>query len=291
MRQRDKIILSVVGGVIVVGGFWMLALSPKLKESKKLGADIAKKEKAIEQTKQDAEPVQHAKVNFSTTYATLAKLGKAVPVAGSVDDDVPSLLLQLNQGGKVTKTGFLSFTVDTASSDAPAAAAAPAAPATPSKQGSAGGGGENTATKTAGAAGSGSADAAAPAVTLNKVSYNYTYVGTLYDLENLMHYLTGMVAVDGERMKISGRLLAIQSVHFTILASSRTNPLMQTDIAIVSYAVPKGSSVTDAAPAATGAGDPQAASSGSGSNSPDQVPGAPPQAQPATPPSASVRRP
>ena len=290
MKQRDKIILSAIGCVIVIGGFWMLVLSPKREESKKLDAEIAKQEKANKEVddQQGGGGQQPASINYAKTYATLAKLGKAVPEAGSVDDDIPSLLLQLNQGAKVTKTGFSSFETSGQGDAAAAPAAAPAAPAaTPAEQGTAG------VTGTAGAAGAGSSAAAAPAITLNQVSYKYTSIGKLYDLDDLLTYITDLVNVDGARLKVSGRLIEIQSVDFTILKASKTNPNLKIDVSIVSYTTPKS---TDGAAGGTGAavaGAPAApaSSSASSSGTSEGMPGAPPQAQPATPPSATVRRP
>jgi hypothetical protein len=282
VRRRDLYILSVVAAVIVFGGYWMLLLSPKRKDLSKLDKQVADKQQAVDDAKAKAQSYTQAKVNYRAIYASMAKLGKAAPSEGSVDDDVPSLLLQVNHGADITRTNFDTFTP--ADSGAQPSQSA-------SSGGSAGTGTSGSSAPSAAGPGDGSGAqsggdstaAASSTLTLSQVGYSYSFEGSFYDLEDMINYLTNLVRVNGKRLKITGRLIAIQSIDFTLDEGG-----VKADIGVTSYTVPAGQSLL-------GGATPQGPAGSSGqqqaSSSSDNVPGAPPQAQPATPPTAAVKRP
>src|SRR4029079_5659332 len=94
-------------------------LSPKRQEAAKLDKDIAEAHQQLDQAKQ--EKVQFAKdqLKFLHMYASLGRLGKAVPP----DEDVPSLLVQLNHAAAQANVDFKSVELKPEAAEKRAAAA------------------------------------------------------------------------------------------------------------------------------------------------------------------------
>ena len=91
MTRTNKILLSVVALGAAIAAFYFFVLAPKREEVAKLDTEIAAKEAEIEQARLTLAGYEQAKESYKRNYATLARLGKAVPA----DDDVRSLLVQL----------------------------------------------------------------------------------------------------------------------------------------------------------------------------------------------------
>jgi Tfp pilus assembly protein PilO len=104
VTARDRTVLIVVGFLAVLGGFWFLAISPKRKDSADVEQQVAAAQSRLDTAQASASSAEAAKAKYSTDYATVARLGKAVPV----DDDMPSLVYQLEQTAKANKVDFRS---------------------------------------------------------------------------------------------------------------------------------------------------------------------------------------
>jgi len=249
MSKRDTYILTGVALVAVVAAYWILALSPKRQEAAKLDKDIAEAHQQLDQVKQ--EKVQFAKdqLKFPQMYASLGRLGKAVPP----DEDVPSLLVQLNHAAAQANVDFKSVELKLDLAEKLAAAGATAAPTTPPAGGDAG-----TATASTGATPAPDATAAAPAaVTFQPLPFLYKFTGSFNNLEDLIHNVTNLVAQRNRGLAVSGRLITIQGFAMkrgkvSVLASTYMLPA---DQALLAGATPQGPATAD--PAA-----PQAASTG-----------------------------
>ena len=130
ITARDrKIVLALVPLLILVG-YWFMALAPKRAESQKVSQELSKAQTARDAAEQQVAQLNAAKASFSTDYATVIRLGKAVPTSL----DMPSLLVQLDRASRGTgidftsiKTGARAATAATAS-PARAAVAAPRPP-------------------------------------------------------------------------------------------------------------------------------------------------------------------
>ena len=137
MTSRDRIVLVVVLAVGALGGFWMLALKPKRQEAAKLGKDLSTAQQRLDQARSDLQAGQAAKASYSANYSAVARLGKAVPS----DDDVPSLVYQLDSTADATGVDFRSVKLNASAGSAPASTtAANAAAATSDSAKSANGG-------------------------------------------------------------------------------------------------------------------------------------------------------
>ena len=244
MSKRDTYILTGVALFAIVAAYWLLALSPKRQEAAKLDKDIAEAHQQLDQAKQ--EKVQFAKdqLKFPHMYASLGRLGKAVPP----DEDVPSLLVQLNHAAAQANVDFKTVELKLDLAEKLAAATATAATTPPA-------GGDAAST---GATPAADATGAAPAaVTFQPLPFLYKFTGSFNELEELIHNVTNLVAERNRGLAVSGRLITIQGFamkrgKISILASTYMLPA---DQALLAGATPQG-------PATANPAAPQAASAG-----------------------------
>jgi type IV pilus assembly PilO-like protein len=250
VTRRDRYILIVVGLVGLLGAYWMLALAPKRDRLGKLDKDVVAAKQSLEQSKQEKVQFAKAQVQFPQLYATLGRLGKAVPA----DEDVPSLLVQLNHAAAKANVDFRSveLKLDIAEKLAAAGgeAAAPAAPGsagTTGAQGATGAAGATAAPATGGAT-------AAPAATLQPLPFEYKFKGDFFHLGSLIHNVSRLVQSRNREVSISGRLVVIQGFSMTrgkvsIIATTYMLPADQGLFGGASPAGPAGGGATTPQPA------------------------------------------
>ena len=130
MSTRDRTVLLVLGLAGVVGAFWFLLLSPKREEARALTAKIEATQGQVQATQAMVASGTAARNAYAGDYTAVAELGKAVPV----DDDIPSLLFQLESAADRSKVDFRSIKVGSGSGAAPAAAKTSTPAAGPSTQ-------------------------------------------------------------------------------------------------------------------------------------------------------------
>ena len=175
MKSRDRLILSVLGVAGLMAAIWFLAIAPKREQATKLNTDIAAAETRRDAAVANATQAEQAKASYRRDYATIARLGKAVPARA----DVPSLVYQLESSAKRAKVDFRSVTL----SDV-----APAAP--------------------------GSASAAGPAGIL-PTPFSFTFQGEFFSLRKLLANVDRFAQIKGDKVNVSGRLLTIDGVTLT----------------------------------------------------------------------------
>ena len=277
MSRRDTYIVTVIAVLGAVAAFWFLALAPKREKLAAVDKDVAEARQVLDQARQEKVKFAQAQVAFPRLYASLGRLGKAVPA----DEDVPSLLVQLNHAAAQANVNFHSVELkrDLAEkAEQEAAAAAPATPPAGAEGAAAPAGGESAqATPAAGgtttppAAGAATpapaapADptAATPAATggFKLLPFEYKFKGDFFDLEDLIHNMTGLVERRNQEFAVTGRLITIQGFTMkrgdvTVLA---TTYMLPADQGLFAGATPQG-------PA--GAAAPQAAAAGSATPAP-----------------------
>jgi hypothetical protein len=133
MTRRDTYIVTVIAALAAVAAFWLLALAPKREKLSALDKDVASAQQSLDQAKQEKVKFAQDQVAFPHLYASLGRLGKAVPA----DEDVPSLLVQLNHAAAKANVNFhtvelkmdLADKIEQAAADSSASASAGAAPA------------------------------------------------------------------------------------------------------------------------------------------------------------------
>jgi hypothetical protein len=217
MTRTNKILLAAVAAVVAVGAFYYLALAPKREQIAKLDADLATKQAEIEQARQQLATYEQARASYKANYSRLVRLGKATPG----DDDVQSLLVQLEGAAGRTGVNFEQIELGTAPSGptaAPANGAAPAAPAATGELASAPG-----AVPVAGGV-------------LSAMPFKFSFSGSFFDLTTFFTKLEHFVTVRNQRIDATGRLLRLETLK--IVPGNAGFPTMQAEIGAATYIVP-----------------------------------------------------
>jgi Tfp pilus assembly protein PilO len=231
--SRNKILIPVVALVVAAGAFWFLALAPKRAEIAKLDSDISAKQAEVEQSKQLVAGYERAKVNYRANYAKLAGLGKAVPA----DDDVRSLIFQLDDAARRSNVDFRALNVGAADG---AAAAQPTEPA------AAGATAPPPGTVPIGSAG------------FSAMPFSLSFEGSYFNLSEFFTRLERFVTVQNNNIDVTGRLLLLGSISVTPQPTEdgKAGDLVA-QVGAATYLVPPAEGVageaTPTAPAAEGA--------------------------------------
>src|SRR5215213_7264713 len=93
MSEKNRLIVAALVVMALAAAFWMLLLSPKREEAKKLGVEVEQLEASLALHEGEVTEAEAAREEFPAHYERLVLLGKAVPG----DDDIASLLVQLNR--------------------------------------------------------------------------------------------------------------------------------------------------------------------------------------------------
>jgi hypothetical protein len=259
MTSRDRILLLVLLGAGLMAGFWFGVLAPKRSELAKLSADIRTEEQRLDQAKSAAAQSRAAKARYESDYETVARLGKAVPV----DDDVPSLVYQLEDAADGAKIDFRSIKLSAGAT--PKAETTPAAPAAAATgKSTAAGTGASTAPATAAAAATLPPGASVGPAGFPTMPFAFTFDGSFFSMERFLRNVQQFIRLDGEDVRVRGRLLAIDGISLT--ASSQGFPRVKASLSATAYLVPAeqgltggatpqgpATTTTAAAPAAAGA--------------------------------------
>jgi hypothetical protein len=269
VSARDKKIIMIVTPVVVVLGYWFLLFSPQRQAAADAGKTLQAEQARLADAQSRASTVQAAKASFADDYAAVVALGKAIPTSV----DMPSLLVQLEQAAHGTGIEFKGVTVGergpAAGVAAPAAgaptgvpgapdpsAAAPTAPSGAPAQ-SAPGAAVGTAQQGVDAATTPPADpasagtpstdpaaaGAAPAESaLEQVSLEFTFNGSFFALADFFHSLKRFVFVDGDKVRVRGRLMTINGVQY--VTEAETFPALTATVSATVFLTPKTEGVT-----------------------------------------------
>ena len=191
MTRTNKILAAVVAVGLAVGAFYFLALAPKREEIAKLDTDVAAKEAELTQAQQMLAGYEQARKTYRSNYTTLARLGKAVPV----DDDVQSLIVQLESAADRSGVDFEKIELGTGLAGASGGTPAP---------------GDEQSTGGELAAAPGAVPVAGGA--MSAMPFSFTFNGSYFDLSSFMSRLEHFVTVNNERVNVTGRLLRLESV-------------------------------------------------------------------------------
>jgi hypothetical protein len=239
VTPSPKILIPALAAIAAVAAFYFLALSPKREESAGLDKQIAAKRAELDQARDQAATYERARTNYRTNYTTLTRLGKAVPA----DDDVRSLLVQLNDAAERAKVDFHSISVG-----------AGATAATPGATG--------TETSTSGLA---PAPGTVPvgSAGFSAMPFSFAFEGSFFRLSDFFNRVEDFVSVNNDDIDITGRLLMLGSISVSVEDDLRS---MKAQIGAASYLVPPAEGIEGATPAgptggSQGAAPPQGGSS------------------------------
>jgi Tfp pilus assembly protein PilO len=216
VTRSNKILLSVAALGLAAAAFWFLILSPKREEITTLDTNIATKQAEVAQSQQMVATYEAARGSYKKNYATLARLGKAVPA----DDDVRSLLVQIESTADGTGVDFQQIELGTNLAGAESST-------TPEE--------EDTTPEGELASAPGTVPVAGGA--LSAMPFNFAFTGGFFDLSTFFARLEHFVTTNNKRLDATGRLLRIESV--SIAPSTTTGyPDMRASVGAATYVVP-----------------------------------------------------
>jgi hypothetical protein len=245
VTARDRTVLIVVGLLGICAAFWFLAISPKHKDAADLAAQVTQAQSRLDTAQASAATASAAKAKYATDYSTVARLGKAVPV----DDDMPSLVYQLQHAAAVNHVDFRSIKMTgsaTAVSAAPTGAAAAVASATGTTTSSTPSSTTPAATTTA-ALPPGAAVGTAGFPTM---PFSFDFTGSFFNMQRFLKALDDLTSVNGNGISVKGRLLTTDGVAFK--AAPTGFPNVEASVVVTSYLLPADEGLTDGAAPSTG---------------------------------------
>jgi Tfp pilus assembly protein PilO len=239
VTKNKTLLIAVVATAAAMAAFWFLALAPKREEATSLQTKISAKETELATAQQTLTSYRKAKAEYPKNYATVVRLGKAVPV----DDDVRSLLVQLDAEAGGTNVDFRTVEIGGG-----AAAGAPAD--------------DTSAVGTAG---------------FKATPFTFTFNGTYATLSQFMARMERFVTLRNEKMNVTGRLLRLENLEMSVHPDGF--PRIVAKIGGSSYQVPETQGLTAGATpagpaAATPAGTPAPSGGPSVPTTTATVPGA-----------------
>jgi hypothetical protein len=216
--NRAKVLIPAVLAVAAIAAFYFLLLAPKREEITRLDTEITSAESVAQQAEAQAGSYLKAKQSYKANYTTVARLGKAVPA----DDDVRSLLVQLEDSSDRSKVSFRSINVS---------------------QGSAPTGGA-TAAKTTDALAPAPGSVPVGSAGFAAMPFNFAFEGSFFRLSEFFSRLERYVTVEGDSIDVKGRLLLVGSIS---VQPDNGLSQLRAQIGAATYLVPQAQGLTGGA--------------------------------------------
>lgn len=246
MTRRNSILLVAVAFAAAVGAYWMLVLAPKREEAKTLGTQVAAKQAALAEAQAELASFETARDSYKLNYSRVARLGKAVPA----DDDVRSLLVQLNSAADASKVDFRTISLGGSGGSPAGTPGGPPAPA-------AGAATPPPGSSTVGTAG------------FSTMPFQFAFKGSFFNLGSFFARLDRFVKVNSNGVDVTGRLLLLNSIKLepdatkgfpTISASVTANSyLLPPAQGLLAGATAEGPTAADGSTAPSASGEPSTA--------------------------------
>ena len=223
-------------------------MSPKRSQASTLGTQISSEQSQLTTAEGQVTSGMTARRQFAGQYAQLAKLGEAVPP----DDDVPSLIYQVQSAAQATHVSFrgLQLTGRRQQLELRARARARQHPTTPAPQLPPG--------ASVGAAG------------LPTEQFTVTLTGNYFNLSSFFNRLESFVTSDNGTLTIRGRLMSINAIN--LVPGPTGFPQITATVSATTYIVPPTEGTFGGATPAGPAPTTQSQASTSGSSTSSSTP-------------------
>lgn len=242
MTRRDRLMLLGVLLVALAVAGWFLVLAPLRQEAGDLSDQVAAQHQSIDGIQAEIAAGVAAKRAYAHDYATVARLGAAIPE----DDNVPSLLVQLQDAANASHVDFRSLRANGGSG---AATPAPAPPATTSTSG---------APATQISVATLPPGAAVGAAGFPTMPFSFMFEGNFFQLSDFVGRIQRYLVVGGDRLRVGGRFMTLDGIALT--AAPAGFPHMEVSVAATTYLLPADQGLTAGAtadgPAGTASGTP-----------------------------------
>lgn len=213
MTQQDRTLIMVVLAVVVAAASWFLLIKPKRQEAADLQTKVEQAQSAMDAATAKASAAAAARAQYGRDYATVVRLGKAVPT----DDDIASLVYQLDASAEKTGVDFRSVAVTESAAPSGSSGAA----AKPQE-------------------GQGGTDAAAGGQTLpgevTKVPITLSFTGGYFQMTRFLREVERYTITKGEDIDVRGRLISIDGV--TLAPGANGFPQMKAEVTATAYRAP-----------------------------------------------------
>jgi Tfp pilus assembly protein PilO len=206
VSKTYRVLLAAIVAVVAVGGYWKVVLAPKRVEAADLAQQVDTQKAQLAQTENLITTYRDAKDDYRANYATVVRLGKAVPA----DDDTRSLVVQLDAAAK--RSGVEFDNVDLSQTAAPAASA------------------------TTTSSGSGDVPGAVNTGSYSVLPFSLSFGGDFSSLSNFFARLERFVTLQNNKIAVNGRLLRVESID--LQADESGWPGISAQIGASSYIVP-----------------------------------------------------
>jgi len=269
-------VLAVVVAIAALGAFWFLVLGPRREEASKLSDKVATEQKRLQDAQQTVASGQAAKQAYPRNYATVARLGEAVPA----DSQVPSLVVQVNAAARATDVDFRALKLTAGSGGTPPtpppAPSGGSSPSGDSKSGDKNGSSSSSSSSSNSSANQAAATQAAAAATppgtvvgdagFPTMPFSFTFQGSFFKLSDFFGRLERFIVATNKRVAVSGRLLTIDGIGLG--PGNKGFPQIKAGVAATAYLLPTDQGLTagatPGAPAAGGQATPASATTTSG---------------------------
>ena len=246
MTARDRTVILVVGLLVAIAAAWLLILSPRRAQVATLRTQAVEAQASMASAEVTYRTGRAAQAQYAADYATVVRLGKAVPA----DDDLASLVVQLQRASRQSGVRFSGLTrgqaaaattapTTTGTTTTPAPAAGSTTPAA----------GASATPTTADASGS---SALPPGTTvgsagLGTIALQATFRGRYLQLQGLVSRLRALTRTEGSKVTVRGRLLDLDSIGLAPADSGL--PQLEATVSLTAYVLPEEEGLTGAQPA------------------------------------------
>ena len=232
LTPRDRMVVVIGAVVAIIVAFWLLAITPRRDQADQLGTQVDQAQAQLDSARSTLASEQAAKASFRRSYAELTRLGEAVPA----DDDVPSLLYQIQNAA--SEAGVSFSTIQLAPANSGAASSPSSTPLPPG--------------------------AAVGPAGFPIENFTFNFSGNFFRLSNFFERLQRLVSDQGTFLTVSGRLLTLNSI--TLQQAGSGFPQISASVAATAYIVPAAQGLLNGATAA-GPATPASSTSTSGNPS------------------------
>jgi type II secretory pathway pseudopilin PulG len=241
MTTRDRLVILVVLVVAALAGSWLLVIQPKRDQAGKLGGQVHAAQTQLDTARAQVAQGEAARNAFASNYTQLVRLGEAVPA----DDNVPSLIFQLQGAAKGTSVDFRSLQLN------------PGA-----------GGGTATSSQT------GSQTSSAqlpPGATFGPAGFpgeqfTFTFRGNFFHLADFFDRVQRFVVANNNHISVRGRLMTLNSINLG--PGSGGFPQIAATVSATTFMVPASEGLLNGATPAGPTGASSSPSTPSGSSTP-----------------------
>jgi Tfp pilus assembly protein PilO len=236
-RKNTNLLIAAML-VIVVGAtvFWVALLSPKRSEADKLGVRVETLESSLSGHTAEVVAAEAAKKSFSTDYARLVVIGKAVPA----EAETPSLIIQIQRLADRSEVRFGSLTLDSGGGSGEVETGAPSLE-------------PGSVSATEAAASLMPIGAVVGPAGLAVMPYSLTFEGNFFKIANFIEKLDGLVKTNNENVAVNGRLLTLGS--FSLEPGDGGFPNLLASFSITTYLTPPGQNLAEGLVPATPAAE------------------------------------